>query len=66
MLIPDGKEDTTWGPVSFTVTDPENDTVTVTAASDNQTLVPDANIAIGGSGTDRTITVPLLPISLEP
>ncbi len=53
----DGKEDTTWGPVSFTVSDPENDTVTITAVSDNQALVPDANISIGGTSTAPTITV---------
>jgi hypothetical protein len=29
----------------------------LTATSDNQTLIPDANITLGGSGNDRTITL---------
>jgi large repetitive protein len=31
--------------------------LSVTARSNNQTLVPDANIAQGGSGADRTVTI---------
>ena len=32
--------------------------LSVTASSSNQTLVPDGNIALGGSGANRTITIP--------
>jgi predicted outer membrane repeat protein len=47
------------GPVSFTIDDDNTDpdSLVVTATSDNQTLIPDANISLGGSGTDRTITI---------
>lgn len=50
-------EDATLGPVSFTVSDPDEaaSALTVSASSDNQTLVPDANITLGGSGSNRTI-----------
>lgn len=54
-----GFVNTVIGPVSFTVddyvTDPAD--LTLNATSDNQTLVPDANISLGGSGSDRTITI---------
>ncbi|MDR7316997.1 Ig-like domain-containing protein [Brevibacillus nitrificans] len=45
--------------LDFTVTDPDNDprTLVVTATSDNQDLVPDENIELAGSGTNRTIQV---------
>jgi PKD repeat protein len=54
---------TTWGtpvgPVSFTVSDAETaaGALTVTATSSNQTVLPDANISLGGSGATRTITL---------
>ena len=53
------EEDATLGPVSFTVGDPETSasSLTVTAGSDNQTLVPDANITLGGSDANRAIEV---------
>jgi uncharacterized delta-60 repeat protein len=52
-------EDTPTSPISFTVGDVETaaGSLIVTASSNNQTLVPDANIALGGSGADRTITI---------
>ncbi len=52
-------EDTAAGPLSFTVGDVETATASliVSAASGNTTLVPDANISLGGSGANRTVTV---------
>jgi uncharacterized repeat protein (TIGR01451 family) len=54
-------EDTPLGPISFNVRDAETavGSVTVTAASSNPVLLPDANITITGSTTNRNIT--LLP-----
>ena len=43
--------------ISFTVTDAENDALTVTASSGNATLLPDANVVLGGSGANRTLTL---------
>ena len=40
--------------ISFSVGDPVND-ITVTATSDNQTLLPNANILVSGNGTVRTL-----------
>lgn len=53
------QEDATLGPVSVTVGDAETaaSSLTVTAASDDQALVPDANITLGGSDASRTIEV---------
>jgi hypothetical protein len=46
------------GPIAFTVGDPDvGSALTVTATSNTQSLVPDANITIGGSGTSRSIQV---------
>ena len=47
------------GEIAFTVGDAETaaGTLTITATSSNQALVPDANIVVGGSGTSRTVTV---------
>jgi hypothetical protein len=47
------------GPTSFTIGDVETATTSlvVTATSSNQTLVPNANITLGGTGADRTITI---------
>lgn len=52
-------EDTTVGPLAFTVSDPETSTAAliITAASSNPTLVPTNRIAFGGSGNNRTVTV---------
>ena len=43
--------------IPFVVTDAENDTLTFATNSSNTALVPNANIAIGGSGSNRTITL---------
>ncbi len=47
------------GPISFTVGDAQSaaSALTVTAASDNTILVPNANITFGGAGASRTVTV---------
>ncbi len=47
------------GPLAFTVGDAETATgsLVVTATSSNQTVLPDANLTLGGTGADRTITV---------
>ncbi|NUQ62795.1 MAG: metallophosphoesterase, partial [Pirellulales bacterium] len=52
-------EDMAKGPIAFTVGDVETPagSLVVTAASDNQTLIPDANLVLGGSGANRTITL---------
>ncbi|MBT9595086.1 MAG: DUF4347 domain-containing protein, partial [Vitreoscilla sp.] len=52
-------EDGTLGPIAFTVSDSETsaDDLVVTASSSNGALLPDANIVIGGSGTNRTISL---------
>ncbi len=52
-------EDTTTGPISFTVGDVETatDMLTLTGTSSNLTLVPNANITFGGSGANRSVTV---------
>jgi hypothetical protein len=51
-------EDTAAGPIAFTVNDPSTpDNLTVTGSSSNTALVPDGNITLLGSGTNRTITV---------
>src|SRR5207249_11334804 len=46
-------------PVGFTVGDAESDpsTLFVSGTSSNQAIVADANIAIAGTGTDRTVTI---------
>src|SRR5690606_8013575 len=53
------EEDTGTGPLEFTVADGETEasSLIVSGTSSNATLVPDANIVFGGSGTDRTVTV---------
>lgn len=45
--------------VAFTVGDPETPagSLAVSGASSNTTLVPDANILFGGSGSSRTVTI---------
>jgi uncharacterized protein len=52
-------EDTTTEALPFTIGDVETApaSLTVSVSSSNQTLVPDANIAIGGAGANRTIVV---------
>lgn len=45
--------------IAFTIADVDDlaADLTVTPASDNQAVVPDANITIGGAGADRTVSV---------
>lgn len=52
-------EDSSTGEIFFTVTDedsPANE-LAVTAVSNNQTLVPNATISLGGIGENRTISI---------
>jgi hypothetical protein len=52
-------EDQSTGPIPFTVSDPDTplDSLAVSATSSNTTLIPNANLVLGGSGGNRTITV---------
>ena len=52
-------EDTATGAIAVTVNDAETPaaSLNVTATSSNTTLVPNANIVVGGSGTARTLTI---------
>ena len=52
-------EDTAKGAISVTVDDIDSTVsgLTVTATSSNTTLVPNANISVGGSGANRTVTI---------
>jgi uncharacterized repeat protein (TIGR01451 family) len=52
-------EDTSTGPLAFTVSDAETPAsiLTVTASSSDPTLVPNANVVLGGSGGNRTLTL---------
>ena len=56
-------EDAATSAIAFTIGDPDTPvgSLVVTKASDNQSLVPDANIVLGGSGSSRTVTVTPLP-----
>jgi hypothetical protein len=46
------------GPIAFTIGDNEQTTfLAVTSRSDNQTVVPNGSIVLGGTGTNRTITI---------
>ncbi|MBK8724464.1 MAG: tandem-95 repeat protein [Holophagaceae bacterium] len=52
-------EDANTGALAFTIGDVETAaaSLTVSGSSSNTTLVPNANIVFGGSGTSRTVTV---------
>src|SRR5436190_2025838 len=52
-------EDAPTPAIPFTISDLETTagSLTVTGSSSNQGLVPNANIAFGGSGSDRTVTL---------
>jgi hypothetical protein len=52
-------EDTATGAIAFTVGDGETagDALVVSGSSSNQSIVADANIVIGGSGANRTVTI---------
>lgn len=45
------------GDIAFIINDDDGHEMTVTATSSNQSLVPDVNISIGGSGDNRTIAI---------
>jgi hypothetical protein len=51
-------DQTSTGPLAFTVNDVETPAgaLTVTATSSNTALVPNANIVLGGTGANRTVT----------
>ena len=51
-------QDTATGPITFLVADAEDaaSTLTVTAASSNQTLLPNANLVVAGTGATRSLT----------
>ena len=52
-------EDLNTGALNFTIGDQETaaSSLVVTATSSNTTLVPNANVVLGGSGANRTVTV---------
>ena len=52
-------EDSSTGAITFAINDVDNtaDTLTVTAVSNNTTVIPNANVVLGGSGSSRTVTV---------
>ena len=52
-------EDATTGAIAFTIGDAETAAaaLTLTGASSNTNLVPDANLVFGGSGSNRTVTI---------
>jgi hypothetical protein len=56
-------EDASTGELAFSVGDPDvpADSITVTASSNMQALVPDGNIVLGGSDADRTVKVTSAP-----
>ena len=57
------QQDLSTGPLSFTIGDTETPAagLVVTAYSSNFELVPPANLVLGGSDTERTVTVTPLP-----
>jgi ELWxxDGT repeat protein len=52
-------EDASTGALAFTIGDAQTaaGSLTVTVASSNTTLIPNANVTLGGSGANRTVTV---------
>ena len=56
-------EDTISPPIAFAVNDVDSplNALVVTATSSNPTLVPDANILLGGNGTNRALIITPLP-----
>jgi hypothetical protein len=47
----------TMGTMNLSVSDPNGDTVTLTASSGNPALVPNSNIVFGGSNANPTVTI---------
>lgn len=43
--------------IAFTVTDEQIANVSISVQSDNQAVVPDSGLVLGGSGQDRSLTV---------
>ena len=45
--------------INFTINDAEQDPslLTITASSSDQAVIPNANIVLGGSGSNRTVTL---------
>ncbi|MCA9196079.1 MAG: tandem-95 repeat protein, partial [Planctomycetales bacterium] len=58
-----GVEDTTLGPIPFTVSDVDSPigNVVLAASSNNLALVPNSSIVIGGTGENRTLTISPAP-----
>ena len=52
-------KNTPFAPINFTISDSEQsaESLTVTALSLDQAIVPDSNIVIGGAGSDRTLNM---------
>jgi hypothetical protein len=57
------KEATSTGAIVFTISDPDGPVadLKLSASSSNPTLVPNANIVLGGQGANRTVTVTPAP-----
>jgi archaellum component FlaF (FlaF/FlaG flagellin family) len=57
----------TLGPLAVSLADPDNspDSLSLSATSSDQQLLPDANIQLSGSGVSRTITLSLANITLQ-
>jgi hypothetical protein len=45
------------GALAFTVSDPEGATINLTATSSNLSVIPANRVVLGGSGTNRTVTL---------
>jgi probable HAF family extracellular repeat protein len=56
-------EDTSAGPISVTVSDPDNSPgqLLLSASSSNQSLLPNGSIVVGGSGSNRSLTLTPAP-----
>jgi len=61
-------EDTPSAPIAITVLDPDGDPqdLILTASSSDPTLIPDANLLLGGAGADRTLILTPLPNQFGP
>ncbi len=57
------EQGTASAPIPVTLSDEETDpaTITLTGASSNQSIIANADIAIGGTGPDRTVTLQAKP-----
>lgn len=62
QIVPEG---TTVGPLSFVIQDPDTPAaeLTLTREVDLTSIVPTANVVLGGQGSDRTVTVTPLPLA---